>query len=230
MSARTSIGYWAVVLAAATLPGCAWWHDTFGRGSTTEQRSSMTDQSSARARMNIPVPVSPSIGGAVDATLRSTVGAALKGDMGALAANLVPEDQGRLSQLSAADRDEISRTARRYDSDWNSRYGRAVDWNSDPAFRQVFTDYQISRGKDARHVLVTIPAAQGAPRVTLSMRDLGNNTWRIDAPDSLSSFDLKNRLDSTYSDLSAAKNQWPGDSNLAARIAAQRALSIFSRT
>lgn len=184
-----------------------------------------------KARMSVEyVAVSPEAARAIDATLAVTVSAALRGDFAALDANLLPNDQRRIAELSDIDRARIEQYGRRYDSDWSTRYGAPYNWNLDVARREAFNNYQVSQAQDARHAVVIIPASENLPRVALRMVEVGNNRWVIDAPDTLSSYDVMNRLDSTLVDMDNTRADWPSDANYQARIAAHRVLSIFSVT
>ncbi len=185
-----------------------------------------------RARMDVTyAAISPAAARAIDATLAGTVSAALRGDFYALNTNLLSDDQARISQLSDADRARFEQSGRHYDTDWRARYTAPFNWNLDVAQRQAFYNYQISQdGMDPGRALVIIPASHDLPRTTLRLVNIGNNRWVINAPDSLSSYDVLTRFDSTVSDLSRTRSDWPRDQNVAAQIAAHRVLDIFSAT
>lgn len=223
----------SLLLFAALVSGCAWYEgnvDPMMPSSMSTEAQPAAQQSQARARMSMEnAPVSPAAASAIDSLLAGTVHAALRGDAAAIVGNLAPEDRNRIGQFSDADRSEMQRVARQYDSSWNSRYHTAYDWSSAANHSQVFGNHQISQIAD-RTAMVVLPAESGMQRVTLRLRDVGNNTWRINAPDALRAADIKNRVDSVLTDMNNSRNNWPNDNNQSARMAAYRILEIFSRS
>jgi hypothetical protein len=77
---------------------------------------------------------------------------------------------------------------------------------------------------------VNVPAAGGAPAVTLKLTNEGTvtNSYKIDVPDSLNANRLRENLIKHLNDVDGMKDQWPPDANEAYRIVSQHVLAAIA--
>ena len=221
---------WIAILvsAASVLPACSWQDQSVSPPSVLSAAASTRPEARARMSLEGAPPVSAASAAAINATLGNVVQTALRGDTAALVNSLSAPDERRIGNFSETDRRSLSQAGRNFSNDWSSRYGKPYGWNSVSEQTQTFQDYQISQGQDSKHAYVVIPASHGMQRMTLSLRDEGNNIWRINAPDSMTQAVLRDRLSRTLSDLDREKDRWPADSSEATRSTAHKVLSIFA--
>jgi hypothetical protein len=77
---------------------------------------------------------------------------------------------------------------------------------------------------------VNVPAAGGAPAVTLKLTNEGTvtNSYKIDVPDSLDANKLRDNLTRHLNDVNGMKDQWPADANEAYRVVSQHVLAAIA--
>lgn len=198
----------------------------------TETKAVSTKRTEPHARMKLEglPPVSPAAAGAINALLGGTVEAALRGDTASVASRLLPDEQRKVAHISGGALSEMQRVAHEFDMNWNSKYGSAFSWN--PSMNQeAFGSYQISKGSNDKIAEVITQPAYGMKRERILLRDEGNNTWRINAPEALvSGTKLKDRIYAVLTDLNRSKNNWPASSAEASRYVSEKVLAIFARS
>ncbi len=181
----------------------------------------------SRARMKIEAPgISNESAVEIRTMLGNAVENGLSGDFSEFAANLTKANRERI--VKSTDDSDIDMAGELYE-DWSSRYS-TVDWSSNDSLSTVFSGYHITRGADAKHADVHIPAVGGRGPLTLKLVNEGTimDAWRIMVPQSKSGSDIRNALQKEIMDINNSKADWPNDPNMAAQTVASRILSTVA--